>query len=219
MTFSNSLADTTSPLILDTSVLINLHASRHGEIIIAALPHEVLVPETVVGELNHPTGQSNGEAAFVSHILSTGIAKSISLSDEEYAVFQSIVAGTNSLGDGEAASIALAAHREHFIAMDDRKGRNQARSMSERINLCWSLDLFLLQGVEVALGAEATAEAVFLALRDGRMRIHDSHCDHVVNLIGIERALVCTSLPGYRTRKSQWESIVQPHPNSLFLTS
>lgn len=52
MTFSNSLADGTKPLILDTSVLINLHASQRGEPILDALPNKILVPRQVIEELD-----------------------------------------------------------------------------------------------------------------------------------------------------------------------
>ena len=51
MDCSCSLIDNQRPLVLDTSVLINLYACAYGERILAAIPNQVLVPEAVAGEL------------------------------------------------------------------------------------------------------------------------------------------------------------------------
>jgi predicted nucleic acid-binding protein len=70
MTYSSSLADDSSSLILDTSVLINLHASTHGRRILTSLPHNVLVPEIVAAELDHETSKINGGHQFVRELAS-----------------------------------------------------------------------------------------------------------------------------------------------------
>ena len=65
MSCSSSLSDITNPLVLDTSVLINLHACKYGERILAAIPNDILVPEIVAGELEHETSRRNGEHDFL----------------------------------------------------------------------------------------------------------------------------------------------------------
>ncbi len=60
-----TLLDITDPLVLDTSVLINLHACKYGERILAAIPSQILVPEIVAGELEHETSRTNGEHGFL----------------------------------------------------------------------------------------------------------------------------------------------------------
>jgi predicted nucleic acid-binding protein len=204
MTFSSSLAEDPSPLILDTSVLINLHASRQGGQILAAMPNEILVSEPVVAELDNETSQANGEAHFVRLLITEGTVQRVPLSDAEYATFEAIVTGNRSLGDGEAATIAVAVARSGLAIIDERKGRSLARSLMPDREPAWSLDLFTHPGVRSALGVETSHNAIFLALRDGRMRIHEDHCDHVVQMIGMERALECTCLPNFKKRCLLW---------------
>ena len=58
-----------------------------------------------------------------------------------------------------------------------------------------SVDLLAHHAVEDALGRAALAEAVFLALRDARMRVLPHHIKWVKALIGQSRAQQCPSLP------------------------
>jgi len=50
------------------------------------------------------------------------------------------------------------------------------------------------------LSDEDAIGALYLALRVGRMRIPEEHCDEVVKLIGIERAKECSCLPKHRRK-------------------
>jgi len=204
MTFSSSLVSSASPLILDTSVLINLHASMQGASILRAIPNDIYVPSQVVRELKHETSIENGEANFIDALLADGLVRAADLSNEEYDTLEKLVAGCSTLGDGEAATIALAATRDQIAVIDDGRGRTQALAMMNGDSLAWSLDLFLHPAVQTALGHSLVLEAVFLALRDGRMRVDDTHCDHVVGMIGVDKALGCTSLPNYKQRKIEW---------------
>ena len=40
-----------------------------------------------------------------------------------------------------------------------------------------------------ALGTEMLIDVLYRALHDGRVRIHDEHCDYSVSLIGMQRAI------------------------------
>jgi predicted nucleic acid-binding protein len=210
MTFSSSLGSSLSPLILDTSVLINLHASKHGTSILRAVPNEILVPSQVARELEHEkeTSKENDEARFVEAILAEELVRLAELSDDEYQLFERLIAGCTTLGDGEAATIALASARGQIAVIDDGRGRSQALAVMNEKSLAWSLDLFLHPAVHETIGHNLVAEALHFALRHGRMRIHDSHCDRVVGMIGVENALGCTSLPNYKQRKHAWKRSV-----------
>ena len=205
MTFSSSLDDKPDPLILDTSVLINLHASARGAQILTALPNPVIVPEFVATELEHETSKENGEHRFIHALATEGIVELSALTDGESALYEKLVTGGNSLGDGEAATIAMAAERNHIAVVDERRGRKQAGRLMSAGNTAWSIDLILHPIVAKGIGHEAQIEAVYLALRDGRMRLHEDHCDQVVDIIGAHRALNCPSLPGYRHRRQSWK--------------
>jgi predicted nucleic acid-binding protein len=209
MIYSNFLAEDMTPLILDTSVLINLHASMHGGRILCCLPNDILVPEIVASELEHETSKNNGEHQFMQDLAANCKVRLVALDEREYEIFESLVSGSPSLDDGEAATIATAACRSCLPVIDERKGRLQAQEYIPDKQLGWSLDLFRHPKVVAELGAALSVEALYFALRDGRMRIHESHCDHVVSLIGVQRALDCKSLPGYKVRRQQWQELLK----------
>lgn len=206
MTYSSPIINDLRPLVLDTSVLINLHASRHGVSVLTALPNAILIPTIVITELENETSKSNGEHKFIQNLLSSGKVQSADLRDEEYKVYEQLVSAAPSIDDGEAATIAIAASQRIIPIIDERKGRRQAQTLCSGQMPGWSLDLFLHTHVIAHLGDIDSADALYLALREGRMRIHEDHCDHVVNIIGSHRALECNSLPGYKTKRQQWQT-------------
>jgi predicted nucleic acid-binding protein len=111
MTYSSCLANNLTPLILDTSVLINLHASMYGARILTALPNELLVPQIVSDELEHETSVINGERRFLEELISGQKVQVPAMANDEYAVFEKLVSGSPTLDDGEAATIAIASCR------------------------------------------------------------------------------------------------------------
>lgn len=208
MSRSSSPIDIAEPLVLDTSVLINLHACKYGERILTAIPNDILVSEIAAGELKHETSRRNGEYSFLHTLVAGGIVTLVNLTDAEYGIFHELTSTAPSLDDGEAATIAVATSRNCLPVLDERKGRLRAPAHCGGRPASWSLDIFRHPQVVAILGAADSTDALYLALRDGRMRIHEDHCDHVVNLIGIQRALECNSLPGYRIRRQEWQARV-----------
>ena len=205
MTYSSGLADDLTPLVLDTSVLINLYASTHGARILGALPNDIFIPQIVADELANEASKTNSAQEFVENMVATHAVRLVDLDETELKVFRLLVSGNLSLGDGEAATIAIAASRGRLPIIDERKGRLQAQSRIPGNCAGWSVDLFCHPRVARSLGTNQTAVALYHALRDGRMRIHEDHCDHVVALIGVQRALECNSLPGYKVRRQRWQ--------------
>lgn len=205
MNYSSSLINNLTPLVVDTSVLINLHASGRGSKVLDCVPNEILVPEIVVAELEHETSKTQGRHRFVQDLMATCKVRVAALSEPECQVFERLVSGSQSLGDGEAATIAIAAIRILLPIIDERRGRLQAQAHCSGKCPGWSLDVFRHPAVVAALGTSCASDALYLALRDGRMRIHDGHCDYVVSLIGVQHALECTSLPRYKERRDIWQ--------------
>ncbi len=204
MTCLSSLSDTLTPLVPDTSVLINLHACTFGEQVLRAIPNEIVLPETVVAELNHETSHASGENGFVQRLISKNVVKVVQMDDAAVRLFEAMIRSPNSLDDGEAATIAVAVSQGFLPVVDERKGRAQAQGLMNGKAPAWSLDLLVHPAVQSGLGGDRYVEAVYLALRDGRMRIDEERCDAVVQLVGIERAKDCTSLPGYKVRRESW---------------
>ncbi|MDE0219712.1 MAG: hypothetical protein OXJ90_10610 [Spirochaetaceae bacterium] len=204
----SSCIDNVASLVLDTSVLINLHASGVGGDIIAALPHDILVPQVAADELQRERTKETGQQLFIQRLVGTHKARLIEMDEREQMLFSRLVSGSPSLGDGEAATIAIGVSRDRLPIIDERKGRLLAQVHLAGNEPGWSLDLFLDPRVMATLGINEAVEALYLALRYGRMRIHKEHCDGVVKLIGYRRALECNSLPGYKVRRGQWEVAV-----------
>ena len=200
MTFSSSPTDDLRPLVLDTSVLINLCACSYGERILAAVPNRIIVPQAVAGELQHETSHKTGEHRFLHGLIAGGTATLGKMTDEETVLFASLVSGSPSLGDGEAATIAIAAKRRLLPLIDDRKARARAFLELRGQEPGWSLNLFRHASVTSALSKTVAIEALYLALRDGRMRVPVESTDYIIDLLGGMRARDCTCLPDYRKR-------------------
>lgn len=198
MTFSSSLADESRPLVLDTSVLINLHACTFGDRILMAIPNAIVVPNIVADELDTETGRRNGDHGFLHGLVAQGKISIVAMTDDEYELFAALTSGRPSLDDGEAATIAVAARREFRAVIDERKGRAQAVTRMGGEEPGWTIDLLQHPAARQSLGNDNQTEAIYLALRDGRMRIPQEHGNALATLIGIERSLHCSCLPNYK---------------------
>lgn len=106
MICSSSLANDLTPLVLDTSVLINLHACSFGEQILKIIPNTITVPDMVIRELGHKTSRTNGEYGFLDGLLARESVKPVSLDDAGWMIFEKLTTSAPSLGDGEAATLS-----------------------------------------------------------------------------------------------------------------
>jgi len=195
MSYSSFLIDIPDALILDTSVLVNLHACSYGGRILTAIPNDIVVSQIVARELEHETSRRNGEYSFLHALVSDGTVTLANLTDAEYEVFHEL---TSTLDDGEAATIAVASSRDLQPIIDEKRGRSRALAKTRAPG--WSLDLFRHPKAISVLGEQVAIEGLYLALRDGRMRIPSESAEGVIALIGMDRSRECTCLPGYRGR-------------------
>lgn len=90
--------------------------------------------------------------------------------------------------------------------IDERKGRLRPEALMNGQTPAWSLDLLVHPAVQTGLPDGAYVEAVYWPLSERRMRIDEERCNDVVALFGVERAIQCNSLPGFRLRRQSWES-------------
>jgi hypothetical protein len=175
-----------------------------GEQVLRAIPNEIVLPETVVAELNHETSYANGENGFIQRLISENVVKVVQMDDAAARLFEMMIRSPGSLDDGEAATIAVAVSQGFIPIVDERKGRGRAQSLMNGQAPAWSLDLLVHPAVQSKLVGDGYIEAVYLALRKGRMRIDEERCEAVARLIGFERALACNSFPGFKKRKISW---------------
>ncbi len=211
MTNPNPLNDVRHSLVLDTSVLINLHASTYGERVLHALPNDIVISRIAAEELEKETSRKGGERSFLTAMVGKGALTIADMTEDEYELFGNLVAGPPSLDDGEAATIAIATTRGLHPIIDERKGRTCAAAPPFSLRPCWSLNLFDHTSVVRSLGEQAAQDAIYLALRDGRMRIPAEQANMVIATIGLRRALDCSSLPGFKNLKRLQGSDVSPN--------
>lgn len=204
---STTLTDPVARLVADASTVINLIATGSARDIIAALPNRIAVVDVVLGELE--TGRARGREAcdHLKELASSGALEVVELGDDALPHFEDLVIGpaVTTLDDGEAATIAYALAHSHLALIDERKATRICRERFPNLRLACTIDVLIHGDVQQRLGRALLAEAVFRALRDGRMHVLAHHLAWVIGVIGEQRAAQCPSLPR-RSRTSSTQS-------------
>ncbi|SMD15120.1 hypothetical protein [Rhizobium sp. RU36D] len=193
MTFSSSLSSNEGALVLDASVLINLIGSGYCERILAALTVPIRVSDYAAAEI---LGGGHEDAVVMRGLLDTGMVHRDPMSPAASILFEDLVSGeTNeTLGDGEAATIAIANDTGAIAVIDEKQGWRIAKIRSSSLQLATTVDILALPSVHQSLGDGALAQAIKSALVNARMQVRDHQLDWVVGCIGVEAASACTSL-------------------------
>ncbi|MFZ6746013.1 hypothetical protein ACO0LC_22535 [Undibacterium sp. JH2W] len=196
MTFSNYLTDQGSVLVLDASVVINLLATGQSDAILKSLNVPLLVTDSVVRELEQGATEGRQEFGLLTKAINDQILKLERLEGTALRTFFELVSGdaSNSLGDGEAATLALADGYGFIAAIDEKKATRIAAERFCALKLVTTIDILAHERVQAALGDEKLAEATFDALRFARMQVRDCQFDWVVNIIGDAKVQACPSL-------------------------
>ena len=193
----NCLNSSAVPVVADASVVINLNASGCVDSILDALPNRLLIPEEVAGEVKRGRRKVNDGARSISNLNSHGWAETVALSPVGLRRFRGLVNGPagQTLGDGEAATIAIALELGAIGLIDERKALRICSERFPRFLTGVTLDVFRHHRVKSALGRARLSEAVLNALYWGRMRVPTHYLQWVVDLIGTANARKCRSLP------------------------
>ena len=162
-------------LLNDSSVLLNLLATNLFTEIAAQADWQFAICPAVLAEVDELRDEHSGELVPVDltpHI-SSGLLQVLELSgDEEQALYveQAIV-----VDDGEAMSIAIAAHRHLELAIDDKQAINHTRRSFPEIRL-WSTPEILKHWSEVGgVDARVMQEAIRLVEARSRYFPANSH--------------------------------------------
>lgn len=188
-------------MVADASVWINLAATGQADRILKALPRPLAITDVALGELERGRPKGRRAADEVAALLHVGLMQLIHLAEEDEALFLSLVAGpaSETLDDGEAATLACAVRLGGCAVIDERKATSLAARRLASLDVCCTCDLLLGPDVRRAFGSAELADALFAALIDARMRVPDAHAAAIVGLIG-GRAASCLSIPArYRT--------------------
>lgn len=191
------MSDQRGLVVADTSVVINLNATGCAVRILTALPFRMVVTDIVQSELQEDRRSGRQDAALLAELIQASQVQIVSLTETGQLVFGDLVIGpaTETLDDGEAATIAYAEERGIVPVIDERKARRICAQRFNHLRLMSTVDLFTHTDVAASLGRDALADAVFQALQTARMRVLPPHIDWVVTLIGTDRASRCPSLP------------------------
>jgi len=200
----NRLTDPAA-LVGDTSTVINLSATGRAREILRALPNRFLVVDVVAKELD--TGRQRGrlDANVLEELVAEKLVEIVSLDDAANAHFETLVVGpaVETLDDGEAATIAYAARSGMIAVIDERKATRLGAELFPKLRINCTVDILSHADVRRALGVNSLADAVFGALKNGRMRVLPQHVKWVVELIGAARAAECPSLPRHARHPQQ----------------
>ena len=185
------------PVVLDTSVVINLNATGCADAILRALPNRCVAVEQVSLELQAGRRTGRGDADALAMLIDQELVEHAQIGDTGMRHFANLVSGSaaETLDDGEAGTIACALDQGGAIALvDERKAIRICAERFPSLSMGCTVDVLAQRHVRAALGS-SLADAVFNALDRGRMRVPDHHGQWVVDLIGKERAAGCRSLP------------------------
>ncbi len=193
----NCLVDSGAPMLADTSVVINLDATGYFDQILDAVPNRLLVSEDVQEELRRGEVGGAHEENSLWAIIERGQAKVATLTSEGLERFRSLTGGRadETLGDGEAATIACALSLGAIALIDERKALRVSAERFPSLVTDTSVDLLAHPQVQSDLGLTTLSEAVFHALTRARMRVPPHYFAWVVGLIGADNASRCDSLP------------------------
>ncbi len=185
------------PVVADTSVVINVIATGHAESILDALPNRVLVVSQVGTELDYGRNKGRTNSLALDALADSGRVTIVGLDQQATGIYMDLVSGTavQTLGDGEAATIAYALRHNAIALIDERKANRICSQRFSELPTASTVDLLFHQNVQASLTQDTLIEALLNALHVGRMRVLPHHLTRVVDLIGPERARQFPSLP------------------------
>lgn len=187
------------PLIADASVWINLVASGLAVDVLRAVPTPTMIPRIALDELKR--GEEKGHSAYagVMPLIADGHATVIDLPEEAEDTYLNLVAGpaSQTLDDGEAATLALALHFGATALIDERKAISIAAAQYPDLIVATTTDVLLRTNVRSKLDESTLATGLFAALTKARMRVPEHLLAQVCECLGPERAKDCSSLPAH----------------------
>ena len=204
MNSQGCLIESGNILVADASVVINLLETRCINTILNALPNQMVISSQVDREILHVKYRRRGNTNDLREQIAAKKITVVELEDLGAQHFEYLVCGPaqDTLDDGEAATIAIALELNATPLIDEPKATRICEVKFPELVVGCSVDIFAHDKLEYYLGRDKLVDAVFNALRDGRMRVPPQFMQWVVNLIGQERANECSSLPkSVRMRK------------------
>lgn len=191
------LAEIADPLVLDTSVVVNLNATGFADRILSAIPTKTFVPTPVLHELKRGIHMGYSDATDLRELLRQGLVETMNLPRHTESEYISLVSGSaaSSLGDGEAATIVSARAHSAWAAIDERKARKICSEHYKELRIASTVDILAHPKVISAMTDFEFSTALLAALEVANMQVQKHHMDWVVAKIDPGRIGNCLSLP------------------------
>jgi predicted nucleic acid-binding protein len=180
----------------DASVAINLLSTGRFPDILEAIPIQVVLEETVLGELKHHPVDRSDPRIEIANAERNGFLRRDALHETRLPEFFQLVSGdiASSIGDGESATIVIARQIGGVPVLDDQKAiRVMREHFGSDTKVVSSLDILSHPAVVTSLG-ESLAPAIIGALDYGRMRVPPEYEAWVKNCVGVEKFAKCSSI-------------------------
>lgn len=192
-----SLLDPGVVIVADASTVINLCASGRARDMLQALESRVVILDAVSAELQQGTAKGRKDGERLQELVREGLIEVVSLGGPGMTEFEGLVIGaaSDTLDDGEAATIAYALETGAFPLIDEHKANQLCARRFPALKLGCTVDVFAHPAVGRRMGADGLADAVLSALQGARMHVPSSRHEWIVNLIGPVQARTCNSLP------------------------
>jgi predicted nucleic acid-binding protein len=196
MTFSSCLSEDDQPLVLDASVVINLLATGQSIRVLEALRRPIFLPDVVVREIEDGERPDRRQIELLHALIQAQVAQVRGLAVDSLSTFTRLVGGSSaeSLGDGEAATIALAVQEAGFAVIDEKKATRLCSARYPETGIASTVDVLSHAAVETALGRPILATAALAALKGARMQVREHQFDWIAGLIGPAGVSQCSSL-------------------------
>jgi predicted nucleic acid-binding protein len=203
MVLPNLACSQNLPIVVDTSVLINLNACGVGSEIVSGMPNEFVVVNEVLEELGRGCANGHSDSIVVSRMLENRYLRVVSLCEKSITQFERLVSGCGerTLGDGEAATISYGLTEGIGVAIDEKKARRICSESYSALTVLSTIDLFRMAEATRIVDRDTLAAGVYSALVEARMNVDPGGEDWVLDLIGEDRAKRCSSLCRILRRK------------------
>jgi predicted nucleic acid-binding protein len=184
-------------LVGDASVWINLVATGHIELILQSSGARHQITTTALIELESGREKGRRAANVVADLIAKGLIDQVPLSPLDEEVFMALIVGapSDTLDDGEAATIATALGAAAIAVIDERKATALCQQRYPRLIVKSTTDLLLSSEVRAAMAQDSFADCLFGALAEARMRVPEHHLAEVCAVLDLQRRRQCPSLP------------------------
>ncbi|WP_299783115.1 hypothetical protein [uncultured Roseobacter sp.] len=185
------------PLVIEASSFVNLSASGFADRILEAVPMEVLMPSPVVRELKQSIKLGYNDALALLPLLEHEVVASIDVPNQAQANYFQLVSGSSltSVGDGEAATLAISETLKCWAVIDERKTQLIGASRFPNLKFASTVDLISHSSAVGALSDRELTSALLAALEVAHMHVEDRHLAWVAQTLGLDLLASRTTLP------------------------